>query len=416
MYNVKSDIIRKAFNFTYSTILVLTLAFYGVKWIPLANFGGRIIEVSNFVVIITILICPLVFFQRFKVYTIYAVLLGLYAILAFKFFYDGSTRGVNLVVMSLLYAIAAFVISNIKIERYSQLFNVLIVAYSLFIFVFFYSSYIAGFNPILEIMNFISSGNRSYFLYVFLRSTFNSFVSSSEEEYVSSIVNIVSSMFSIYFFMAVYLYSRTTAKYQKIILIGIIGFSFIMSMGLFSTSAFLSYVVFIISFLTLSREKKSFTYITLLTISVLIFIGSIGYLAEMIIYDQGSRDSRIAQYLFAVGEFGSNFLFGPGLLILDGYVVHNILLFSTSAGILGLLPAIALYALLFSKLRVVLKESKLGNMNDLELASLVALISIFGVKISFGGGGGLPESSSFLALALFFVLSRYSITSKASSD
>ena len=416
MHDIKSDVTRKLLNFSYSTILVLALAFFGVKWIPIANFGGRIIEISNFIVILTIILSPLVFIQRFKVYTIYAALLILYSVLAFKFFYDGNSRGVNLVIMSFLYAISAFVVSNVKVDNDSQLFRVVVISYSAFIFVFFYSSFIAGFNPIVEILGFVTSGNRSYFLYVFLRSTFNSFVSSSEDEYVSSIVNIVSSMFTIYFFLSVYLYSRVVKRYQKLLLMSIIGFSFIMSMGLFSTSAFLSYVVFIASFLVLSKEKKSLTYIILLSASVVIFIASTGYLAEMIVYDQGSRDSRIAQYLFAIGEFGSNFFFGPGLLILDGYVVHNILLFSTSAGVFGLLPALGIYVLLFSKLRVVLKERRLGSLNDLELSSLIALISIFIVKVSFGGGGGLPESSSFLALALFFVLSRHSFSSKIAGN
>ena len=378
------------YNPLATLICTTLLALCGAAWIPIA--AG--LEVSNAVALVAIAVGFLAIGRQLVLPSIYVFLFIALVWLYFSMSIRGD-GGEEQAFRSLIYvlmaaALAQFARPNLRLSAN--------IGTAVFVALLLVSSVLAGKNLPLGIYEYLVSLNRPAFVYGVIRPSLNSFAS-GDTEYLASVINTLASAFAVLFIVA-----ATHRAYLAAVVSGVL------IVILFSASAllaiFLTMVVLAIRWFVWSPRKHgpALAFAAAAVMAPLLVEPALDYLALNLTADDASRAARVEQYYGALDYIDANPLWGEGIVRIGGHLIHNALLFSWVTA--GIVPAILFAAAYIIAIRLLLRAVPGAIFGDLRWCAVVGLVCVFLIRISIGGGGGLPEATAMLALAIAISLER----------
>lgn len=395
------------------SLLTLVLATVGLNWIPVFAVGSFAIELANVVSLLAVAVLPFVIVPKFYFPRLFLLFYLLILCLMAAFAIHGGDE-LFLLARTVLGLTAAVSIANLSPLRTQHFARAVAISYAAFGSCVTLASFIAGHNLIVAILEYLTSLNRSAFVYGFIRPTFNAFSDSAELTYLASTINTFSGAFVIFFNLA--LLNLRAGWSMYVVMLS----SFLVIFILFSTSSVLALLLTVGlaagCWLIKASEKGLPIIATLGAIVVLVLMSGdlVEYIALNVLADNSSRGARLDQYMAAVNLVNAGFGIGHGYVTVNGHGIHNLLLFSAVTG--GLIPGllvVAIYALAIS-MAVGAAISFMRTNDRLNLA-VFGLVTFFVIRITFGGGGGLPGGPATVALGLAFYLQRQVVIQAAFS-
>ena len=231
-----------------------------------------------------------------------------------------------------------------------------------------------------------------------IRPLFNSF-SATSSDYLASVINILSSALAVLFVIGI-----SHRAYVAAFACGLL------VLILFSASAVLAVILTLLilgaRWFMQSRQKLGPALALLLVIvaAPVLIEPALTYFSLNVSADNASRAARLDQYSAALDYINASPLFGGGIVRIDGHLIHNALLFSWVTA--GVVPAILIGATYVLAIRLLLRSVPGAILGDVRWCGVFGLTSIFLIRISIGGGGGLPEATAMTALAIAVLLDR----------
>jgi O-antigen ligase len=378
------------------TSYIALLAFCGAAWVPIS--AG--LEVSNIVAVFIIIAGVCAMGRTLTLAPIYMLLIGAMLFLFFGLALHGL-GGEGQAVRATVYVLMGLAIAQMP---QPSLKTPVVIATILFMGLIFISSVIAEINLINAIIEYLTSLNRTNFVYQTIRPMLNAFTT-GDENYVASVVNQMASALAILFVIAI-----THRAYFSAIASGLMIFI------LFSSSAVLAVVMmlFVLGIRWVKISKTKIGPIIIMAIAIaalpLVIIQAEAYLVLNISGDDASRSARLYQYSAAIEYINANTLFGFGYIEIDSSTIHNSFLFSWVSA--GIIPAVCIAGVYILTIRKMVLSSAKSMNGNIKWVCVFGLLAIFIIRISFGGGGGLPGSTTMAALAIALGLERHLIDNR----
>jgi hypothetical protein len=362
----------------------LLLAFCGAAWVPLA--AG--IELSNVMAVVIFFVGLACVRQGFVLPPIYFLLLSaltwLYFMLALHNF-----GGEGQAIRSAAYVLMALALAQLPQPDMRRIITLSTAAFFGLIFV---SSLLAGVGLISAIIDYLLTFNRASFIYQNIRPMLNGF-SAADADYLASVMNTMASALAVLFIIAI-----THRAYVSAAATGI----FVLI--LFSTSSLIPVILTLLllgfRWIRASDFKIGPIIVVVAAIALipLIIDQASAYLALNISEDGASRSARLNQYSAALEFINTSPMWGVGYVEINGQPIHNSTLFLWVSG--GVVPAILMacvYGIVIWKL---ISSAILAMNGDIRWVCVSGLLSLFLIRVSFGGGGGLPEATAMAAVAV----------------
>ena len=384
---------------TYAGLGLTTLT-----WVPVLSGGGTDLELSNMVQLIFILILPfaLVFSRRATPVTI---LFGLFVawslVMLLALSLHGNTGGTGVVRQQLAQALFGWSLALCIANSDVQVGRVGLVSLIVFLSALELSAISAGNSIVLGALDFVLTLNRDYFVYWVLRPALNAFTNQVDDPVflASEINNVANAM--VFLVCLIFFHDPDEDPGQRRPLAWVMaGLGLILGFVIFSTSAVLVIAVFLLSLLFRMTAKLS---PSVRLLAILLILGVIlaayqplsTFMALNLADDEASREARVEQFAYAVEAIDSRLLTGVGFSETGGHVIHNWALFSwATAGLVAFLIVIAAYIVLGTV------SVRLMRVVPRSAPAILAVSTLFMIRTSVGGAGGIPSGASVLACAV----------------
>lgn len=371
-------------------IFSLVLALCGVAWVPVVPG----FEIANAMALSVVLLSAAfirrgVLLPRIYVLLSFALLLMYFGLLAHGW------GGEKNVIRATAYLVMGIALAQVPLP---DLGRVASLSTAVFVGIIYLSAFVAGENLVLATVEYLTTLNRKVFVFQSVRPMLNAFAT-GEAEYVASVINIISSALAILFIISI--------THRAYIAAGVSG---LLVFILFSSSSILSVTVTLlllgVRWLILSPHKLgplAVLAVGLLAAAVA-FEQAIAYFAVNLSSDGGSRAARLAQYSASLEFINTKPIWGGGFVYVNGYSIHNSFLFAWVSA--GLLPALLVLAVYITAIYKAARASLRALNGNVQWACVFGLLVLFLIRISFGGGGGLPGATATTALAVGLCLER----------
>lgn len=373
-----------------------------LAWIPLLVIGPTVLEIPNAASIAFLLILPFAIMVSRRMTHIHLIfgLLVLWSVLFFGAMHlHGTLDGLKVQQKQIMETAFGWTLaisiahSDIRLHRvgFWALVSVLVALE--------FSALMMHVDLIYGILQYLTTGNRSAMLYGAMRPSFNAFVKTdSDVSYVASQINAFAN-YIILFSLLTFMQDTDTNRGPSLVAKAAGVFGLLFGIVLFSSSGVLVILAFGSAFfLRILRSAPPATRILvpLACISVVIILSGplIDFLSVNVGDDDGSRNSRLHQYAYALNAISSHALFGIGFFLIDDNPVHNWTLFSWSvAGLFPFLVVIGVYLL------VAAYGIRAARYVGESWPVILGLGVMVFVRTSVGGGGGIPAGPAIGALA-----------------
>lgn len=379
-----------------SIILFLAISTIGIKWIPLVKFGGISLEISNIVQLLIIFVFfPLIILKNnFRAHSsmFMNLLFSLVVLMTSVLIIRGDGGSIGILRLSIFSLISCYVLINI--DRRALLSSKYLVpsALSVFVAVIVFSYYSAGISFFTEVRDYLVTQNRIQFVYGGVRPALNAFSSTSQDggfEYLASIINAIAGVFALFFILS----SALSYKYGKLMLLcSLVSLFFVFI--LFSLSALLicllSGIIFIANYVRHTNISRSKVVATLIIFPVLAlnFIPLVDFAYTALLDNQASADHRVNQYANAAALLNESPFFGSGYVLIDGFQIHNLLVFTWVSGGFFLFFGVFLgYIMAFTLMLEGIHGSLIKGSRRIEYLLMATLPIVFLIRCSVGGGG-----------------------------
>jgi hypothetical protein len=408
-------------DFLSLVTLFLAISTVGMKWIPLVKLGGITLEISNIVQLLMIFVFFPIFLVKKKLIahssTFMNLLLALIVLMTFVLFIRGDGYATGILRLSIFSLVSSYVLINID-SRALVLSKYLVpLALITFITVIIYSFYLAGVDFFLEVKNYLITQDRVQFVYGSIRPALNAFSAASKEgdlEYLASIINAIAGVFTLFFILS----SALSNKHGNVMLISA-AISLFFVFVLFSLSALLICVItgliFIAHYIRHTNISIFKLLISLVVIPVLIinFTPLFNFVYSAILDNQVSTAHRVNQYMNAAELLNKSPFLGSGYVLIDGFQIHNLLVFTwVSGGVFLFFGVFVVYLIAIALIIEGIYGSLIEGSKRVEYLLMATLPVIFLIRCSVGGAGGLPAGSSSIAIALALLAKRNLMVNK----
>lgn len=395
--------------------LFLALSTVGMKWIPLVKLGNVTLEISNIVQLLLIF----VFFPIFLVRKNFSArssmfmnfLLALIVIMTVTLFIRGDGYATGILRLSIFSLVSCYVLINIDSRALLSSKYLVPLALFSFIAIIIYSFYLAGVSFFLEVKNYLITQDRLQFVYGSIRPALNAFSSASQEgdlEYLASIINAIAGVFSLFFILC----SALNYKYGKLMFL-CAGVALFFVFVLFSLSAMLICVISGLIFTAYYFRHTNISVfkflfgLALIPILAINFTPLFNFFYSAVLDNQVSAGHRVNQYINAAALLNESPIFGSGYVLIDGFQIHNLLVFTWVSGGFFLFFGVFIAYLIAVALMVEgIYGGLIGGSKRIEYLLMATLPVIFLVRCSVGGAGGLPAGSASVAIALALLAKR----------
>lgn len=384
--------------------LTMQLACVGLVWVPVTSIGGTRLELSNMASLLMVASLALFAFPRFQFPAIFALLYFVLLTLLGSFAFHGG-EGIGTINRSVLAVTAAFAVANLRPLSLHDLGLALRIAVPVFLGFFWLSASLAGINIIGATVDYLLTLNRSTFIFKALRPIFNAYVEGDQLTYLASVLNSLASAISLLFIISV------ACLRQGWVMWVITIFLFVMIFILFSTASVLSATFTLllawIGWMVRTPSKIVPVLVLLGCVVIVPFVmGDLeAYIALNVLADESSRSARVSQYLGSIDLIDVGLLTGHGYMTINGYEIHNFLLFSAVSA--GIFAGAAVFLVMLIAIWTCLRCAYLSLTDDRwEYPVISGLMFLFLIRISVGGGGGLPSEAGAVALGLAMLVSR----------
>lgn len=394
---------------TFAGISLTTLT-----WIPVLVRGDTILELPNVVQLAFILLLPgVLLFSRPAplVHVVFLLLLAWSLVMLIALSLHGSPGGSGYIQQQTSQALFGWSLALCIANGRVRINRVAIVALVIIFAALEFSAISAGSSALLGAFDFVTTLDRTTFVYRVLRPALNAFTNQEGDiVYLASQVNNVANMIVVLGCLAFFsgaeernigirLFGNTLALLALI-------FAFIM----FSSSAVLVMAMFALVSaihitLRLPSHLRNLVLLAILTVTILLFQPVNRFLDANLSEDEASRSVRIEQAKAAFGAINESVLTGVGQFHVGANLIHNWMLFSwATAGIVAFLLVLAVYFMMAFIAVVLCKAAPKGT------PTVVALLTLFLVRTSVGGSGGIPSGPAVLAAALICgLIARHSV-------
>ena len=375
--------------FSTATFAVL-LGFCGAVWVPLLPGW----EISNLIAVAIILMGFLTFVTcgRLRLPLIHVLLVLTLGCLYFSFRIRGDD-GEDQAIRSLAYVLMAIGLAQFTMPNLRVAANVGTV---LLLALFAISSFVAGTSLVDGTLEYLTQFDRESFVYKLMRPTLNSFAT-ADANYLASVINTLSSALAVLFVVAATHRARLAAIACGVLVV-----------ILFSTAAVLAVgiTLFVLGARWAARSPGKLgpaaAILLVVVAAPLLYEPALHYFSLNVTQDDASRAARLEQYAGAMNYIDANPLIGVGYVQIGGHLIHNVFLFSwVSAGVVPAVLIAIVYVLAFGLVFRALPATIYG---DIRWCGVLGLTSIFLIRITIGGGGGLPEATAMSALAIALAL------------
>jgi O-antigen ligase len=401
--------LRKALGRTELALMNLValaaIAAYSLNWIPVFEYGRSSIEIPNTISIAMAAIFPFMFLRyrpHFEVSLIYLILMGWCAICAGIMVISNSPKGMEIPIQVSMALIFGWGISILIARGTLPVRRIAFFGNAVLIGMIIVSASLTGRNFFIAFISGLS-GRRWDLLTKVLKPMLNAFSSNfADLIYKTTLINIIAATLVVFSILS--FYRKNESDEITIPEFSLAMMAITISFLIFSSSSLIVIAVFVL----LKVIQITFTYKPVYRFAIIIasgfaLIAACNYVFEYasnnIATDEKTRSVRINQYEYALSLINENPIFGFGYVKIDGLNIHNFLLFSWVTGGISLLILALLFYLFFAKTVI-----NLIQMDRLNFPIYVALGALVLVRTLVGGGGGAPNSSVVLPLALIIGL------------
>ena len=386
-----------------SFLIGMALAFTGLVFVPVGSFSGTRIELSNLAALALVFSLPVFGYPILRLPHAFRLICMALVWFSAVFVLDGA--GIFLLPMTALAVLGGIALANLHQPSLSSWGIILVAALVVFTSILALAAATAGQNLVVGVADYLSSLNRSAFVFKVIRPTFNAFVPGQNVEYVASAINSLSGGFAILSLISFGCLGMVRGA--SIVAVVSVLFVFI----LFSSSSVLAVasagLLLAIRWIRQSERKLGpiVLCLALLTLSPFLMGDLALYLAANIGNDDASRAARLGQYAAAVELIAERPWTGHGLVEVSGHTVHNWLLFAGVTGGIGLMGVVlAVYAVV---LRDLVRACRLAlGGGDPRWLAVAGLLGFFLIRISFGGAGGMPTTLAAMSLGFACLMTR----------
>ena len=392
-----------------SSPLWSVLAYAGVSlstlsWVPLLASGGTILELSNMTQLMLILLLPaILLFSRPApmIHLVFVLLVAWSLVMMLALTLHGQSGGTGFIRQQFPQALFGWSLalcianSRVKVSRVALVGLVaLFAALEL-------SAISAGASAIIGALDFVTTLDRTTFIFRVLRPALNVFINQEGDPvYVASQINNVANTIVLLACLVFFSGAEQPSGSRRILGNTVAGLALIFAFIMFSSSAVLTMALFALAMmfqvtLRLPSHLRNLAILFILTLVIVLYQPVNTFLEVNLSEDEVSRSVRVEQFKFAMSAINSNVFTGVGYFEVGGHVIHNWMLFSwATGGLAAFLIVLAVYGTLILMALMLVRTTPKGA------PTVIALLTMFLIRTSVGGAGGIPSGPAILAAAL----------------
>ena len=385
------------------------LAYVGVSlstlsWVPLLASGGTILELSNVTQLMFILLLPaILLFSRPApvIHLLFALLVAWSLVMLLALTLHGQSGGAGFVRQQFPQALFGWSLALCIANSQAKVSQVALVGLVTLFAALELSAISAGASAIIGALDFVTTLDRTAFIFRVLRPALNVFINQEGDPvYVASQINNVANTIVLLACLAFYSGVDQPIGFRRNLGNLVAGLALIFAFIMFSSSAVLTMALFGVATmlqvtLRLPSHLRNLAILFILTLVIVLYQPVNTFLEVNLSEDEVSRSVRLEQFKFAMSAVNSNVLTGVGYFEVGGHVIHNWMLFSwATAGLPTFLIVLAAYGTIILVAILLVRSTPRGAPTG------IALLAMFLIRTSVGGAGGIPSGPAILAAAL----------------
>lgn len=400
-----------------ASILWSLLAYAGVSlstlsWVPLLSGGGTILELSNVTQLVFILLLPaILLFSRPApmIHLVFSLLVAWSLVMLLALTLHGESGGTGFVRQQFPQALFGWSLALCIANSRAKVSRMGLVGLIALFAALEFSAITAGASAFIGALEFVTSLDRTTFIFRVLRPALNAFIhQEGDPVYVASQINNVANTIVLLACLAFFSGVEQPRGPGRLLGNMVAGAALIFAFIMFSSSAVLTMALFGVATmlqvtLRLPSHLRNLAILFILTVVIVLYQPVNTFLEVNLSEDEVSRSVRVEQFKYAMSAINSNVLTGVGYFEVGGHVIHNWMLFSwATAGLSAFLIVLAVYASLMLMALLLARSAPRGT------PTVIALLVMFLIRTSVGGAGGIPSGPAILAAALLLgLLVRY---------